>query len=368
MRAAPVNHAASRQVVSPIQTSPIADAAGTQAAHPDNSAAASRPSQRTPVSARDRNMQRRLIDEMVTEDFKRLKTGHPNRLFGAGVSSLSHPALIDNFVAQMNAVNADWAEKSSEEKIEHFQNVITGHFEAAGMPPPRIKLMEPGGGRSGEFDSKTWSMGMTAENLETRSMAETAGTAYHESRHAQQFFMIAKYIAQEGIPPPHSKQIPDDILEKATLAVKESPMSPAESAEAASYHTSVYGADREKRNATLRNLALHTPARLLQTGAEFSNAKAAHEAALATLETYKGEQTPEFNERRELREQDRTYMGLFETKKTAAKEFNRALAATNAEKVAFDAAQKAYHALPEEADAFAVGDAVTAKLSVPAST
>ncbi|NHZ60855.1 hypothetical protein [Massilia genomosp. 1] len=462
MRAAPVNHAASAQVVNPVQTSQITDAAATQAAHPDNSAAARPSSPRRQVSARDANMFRRLVNEYLTKEGKRAKTGHPNQLFispremerliaeisilvqschitdaevpdvdmesvsdsteidhhvaqmsspvpssrltdaevpdvdmesvsdsteidhqvaqmsspvpssrltdavapDVRITSLAHPEVIDAFVAQMKAVEADWGKKSPAQKIEHLQNVINAQFEAARVPAPSISLMDLGGGRNGEFDSKTWSMGMTEETLGKRSMAETAGTVYHESRHAQQFFMIAKYIGQEGIAPPHSDQIPKPILKQAKEAVDKCAMGTDEIAEAKSYHTSVYGADREKRNATLRKLAHYTFPRLCQTSADFSKARLTYEEAVATLETYKGEQSPQFHDSKELREKDPTYLAHLANKRAAIKEFNRTLAVNKAEKVGFDAAQKAYHALPEEADAFAVGDAVTAKLEV----
>lgn len=281
-------------------------------------------------------------------------------------TGLAHPDAIDDFVAQMKAVEAGWDAKKPEEKTAHFQSVIDARCAAAGMPAPTIELMPAGGGRNGEFNAKSWSLGMTAKTLE-KPLAETAGTAYHETRHAQQFFLIAKHIAKTNIQPPPHDQIPSRILTAAKAAQLASPMSTAEEAEAKLYHTSVYGAGHAQRNRTLTALATHTPDRLLQTGADFTKANARHQEALAILESYKDGQGEAFQNDKEMRKQDPVYMEHFAAKKAAAAEYNRALAATQAEKTAFDAAQAAYRALPEEADAFAVGDAVTAKLKETAS-
>jgi hypothetical protein len=369
----PLNSAASR---APIASVAQPDQAGQASARADGNAALKRdrsPSPPLPSSPTARKMEMTLRGQMD----KKVRTAGEAGEVGASAAvaaappktGLAHPEEINSFVAQMKAVQADWSAKTPEQKIEHFQQVISAKFEAAGMPAPGIELMPASGGRNGEFNAKLWSLGMTATTL-AKPMAETAGTAYHESRHAQQFFMIAKYIAKENIAPPPHEQIPAHILAAAKEAEATSPMSPAESAEARLYHTSVYGADYKKRNITLTKLGTHTLASVEAKNTAYKAAKTDYETAVQVFDAHKKEQeekVPDFKTDRAVREGDAKHVANHGSKNAALALTKTALAAFTEESAAFSATLAEYRALPEEADAFHVGDAVTARLNETAS-
>ncbi|WP_150118979.1 hypothetical protein [Massilia sp. NR 4-1] len=320
-------------------------------------------------------MQLKLINDFST---KKLKTGEENPDSGAAVASsapvaasssgaasaatektgLAHPDAIKEFVAQMREVESQWNTKSPEEKIAHFQELINPKFDAIGVRAPTVKLMDPTGGRSGEFNSTEWSFGMTETAL-GKPMAESAKTAYHETRHAEQYFMMAKHIAQTGIAPPPYKQIPDDVMTVAQTAPK---LSGAEAKEAGEYHKSIFGADAKKRNFVLTNLGTYSQAALVEKGQAFTAAHKAYEAADETVKKYKEE-----NHKLVGPENwpDETQKKNGEARKNARQEREYALSAYNDTKQKFEETQAKYRALPEEEDAHAVGDAIMAALSSP---
>lgn len=371
---APASHAAPRPPVSALAQTEAQDAAPvpppSQPASDLNPKRDRSPS--PPASPGAKKMERELrgeIDKKVKMSGEAGASATVAEAAAPPKTGLAHPEAIEEFVADMKAVQAGWAAKTPQEKIDHFKTVITAKFAAAGMPAPDITLMEPGGGRNGEFHSASWSLGMTADAL-ARPMAETAGTAYHESRHAQQFFMIAKYIAKENLAPPPHQQIPARILSQAAQAQASTPLTPAETHEAQAYHASVYGADRIKRNHTLTKLGVHTMESVGINNTAFLKAKADYETAEQTFKVHKEKkelELPTFATDKALRAADATHVLNHSNKTEAAARFRSAHAAFLEESAACTATLAAYRALPEEADAFAVGDAVTAKLKGSAS-
>ncbi|MFB9244609.1 hypothetical protein IV454_12780 [Massilia antarctica] len=303
---------------------------------------------------------------------KKAKTAEPNVASNAALEqphqpSLAHPDAIDNFVAQMKAVEAGWNAKSDDEKIAHFQTLISEKFAAAGMPAPTISKMDAGGGRNGEFDAASWGLKMAPATL-AKPMAEVAGTVYHESRHAQQFFMIAQYIAKSKIAPPPHQQIPAAILEAAARAEANpaSRLLAPEEDEAKLYHTSMYGTGLKKRNHTLTTLGT-AMTQLTTAMSELQAAKVTEATTLATFKNYKNAQGEEFQKSPDVRKADVTHVKNYDIKEEAKARRIEAGAALIAKSDAFKAVEVAYRALPEEADAFRAGDAVSAKLRPSAS-
>jgi hypothetical protein len=181
---------------------------------------------------------------------------------------LDQEGSVDGFSKKIT--DLDISEATDDEKMDALYKVIAGKFEALEIPPPKIEILDGSGGRSGEFDSTTWSFRITSEKL-ALPVSEWASTAYHESRHAEQFFMIARLITQEGIVPPHSKQIPDQILSQAGRMPA---LKGVEKEKAEVFHKSIFGADSQKRQSTLSKLGLHTIAKIGETLALWQDSKA----------------------------------------------------------------------------------------------
>ena len=84
--------------------------------------------------------------------------------------------------------------------------------------------------------------------------AALLGTVYHESRHAEQWFRIARYLAGRGVTPDQLAASPYFIPHIAGDAARLLPISPGsqEETEAAAWYESVYGTGKDHRRDTLK--------------------------------------------------------------------------------------------------------------------
>jgi hypothetical protein len=271
---------------------------------------------------------------------------------------LDHAESIQGFVKLASQVSGDWGGRKSEEKIAVLQNWLTDKFNSLGIPVPTIILMEERSGRNGEFDSTSWSFGITAAAL-AKPMADAAATAYHESRHAEQYFMMTQYILQEELPKPLHNQIPEKVY---AAAEKAGPLSGGEYDKAKAFYTSIFGTGATARNFVLKRLATYTQAYVAEKIEAMTKARADMETKKKLAQDYKttnhktvteaGGTWP--NPQQEINIASYKSAGTaFESAREAFKE------AMDKNKLA----QKEYRDLPEEAEAHRLGDQVRAALT-----
>ncbi len=166
---------------------------------------------------------------------------------------LDQDASVEAYTSEIKATDTTTMDEG--EKIAFLQHLITEKFIALGIPPPKIVVPdEIGGGRGGEFNSTTWSFSVSRGKL-AMPVSEWASTAYHEARHAEQYFLMARLIVHEGITPPHSNQIPGAVLEKAAM---NPPLEGAEKRKAEIFYHSIFGAHSKERDTTLKMLGVYT--------------------------------------------------------------------------------------------------------------
>jgi hypothetical protein len=164
-----------------------------------------------------------------------------------------------------NLSDSGVSDATSGDKVIALNLLITNKFEALGIPPPEVLVLGSMGERSGEFNSTSWSFSISSDKLD-KPMSEWGATAYHEARHAEQFFMIARLINQEALDRPNFNQIPEDVFNKAD---RQPPLKGAELKKATMFYNSIFGGQAAARNSTLRMLGDYTPAKIAETHTVF---------------------------------------------------------------------------------------------------
>jgi hypothetical protein len=160
-------------------------------------------------------------------------------------------------------------------KVAKYVNVELKktHVPEVGSRPDASKTFD-----NAEFDFQTWQLSIGSQGLDAPmsddQVAEMADTVYHESRHAEQWFRIARLKAGED-PAPTAAELAGSLyipqgIATAALARPLKPLTKVQKAfhskkyaerhqtkmdEAASWHHSIYGAGGAHRGAVLGDIA-----------------------------------------------------------------------------------------------------------------
>jgi hypothetical protein len=245
---------------------------------------------------------------------------------------------LDRFVSAAKAVEKDWSKLKSTERADQLGDAANAELKRAEVPEVGVVLKDLGQA-DGNLDFGPWNLNLNdarfkKEAITAAEMAPVADTVYHESRHAEQWHRMARLEAGQGQKGPQiasklgiKRSVADDAASKPLTG--DGPLT----SEAKKWHESVYGTKGNDRNNTLK--ALKTD------GADLNTKVEAVQAAQKAYETLVADPsaTPE-------------------AKQKALDEWETAYAAYEAANTKFDATYKAYRDLPEEADAWALGDRV----------
>jgi hypothetical protein len=117
-------------------------------------------------------------------------------------ASLSDPESIRKLAETAGDTQSAWAKQypTPEARAESLLALVNARLQAAGVPPMKgVSLAE---GKGGSFAPRSWRMKLSKELLtkakEQKDFAVLLNFAYHEARHAEQFFLIAR--RQAGMP------------------------------------------------------------------------------------------------------------------------------------------------------------------------
>jgi peptidoglycan hydrolase-like protein with peptidoglycan-binding domain len=231
---------------------------------------------------------------------------------------LAKDTAVEDFAADAKAVENQWATLGNAQARGRALLEAVNAQLTASQTPACLMALQDLGNDAGQFDFATWTLALgqtpfSADSVTGEEAADMANTVYHESRHAQQWFLMARMLAgqrQTASQIATGMGIPANIAAQAVA----NPAAPGstEAVEAAGFYESVYGGHAAARNQTLDDVEK------LDT-----KQKAARQA-------FEDDPTP----------------------------LNQARLA--AAKAAFEEAYARYRNLPEEADAWRQGDAVTA--------
>jgi len=303
-----------------------------------------------------------------------LKSPAPHPCQGLGMSA---PGEVDAFADDMAKLQEEWPSLRAADRLGRLQAMVDARAASAGFPAPAVIAPNGLGNYAGVLRFRDWRIAINPslvqnERLSPEQTAQLGDTLYHETRHAEQWSLIAKRQAGEGLTP---QQIRDELRvpEKVATNAATQPLLLSDSRRpcADALHKSVYGADRVARNTTITNLDEH--------GAAYASACEEYERAIEEENRLKSQY---------LRE-DQSYIACKQRNPppttaeldTLAKQRNESAAKLRAAQLrsadcrrSAEAARQTYsktysdyRALPEEADAWDSGGrtstAIMARLS-----
>ncbi len=114
---------------------------------------------------------------------------------------LNTPANEKQFAQGFKRLQQAWPKLSDVQRRSQIEELANAELQKSGVPKvqmvPSILLTE-----DGEFDFSTWTLAINKKLLNKNSLSEPqaknlANTVYHESRHAEQFYLIAQQKAAE---------------------------------------------------------------------------------------------------------------------------------------------------------------------------
>jgi hypothetical protein len=238
-------------------------------------------------------------------------------------TGIRSPFAIGRFVEAAKKVEASWATLKPLERANAFAVAANAELVKAGVPAAKVKLKKMDD--AGRFSFSTWTLTLGTEAFaaaapSSAEIMDAADTVYHETRHAEQWFRMARLKAGAGWKAAKIA-FKMSIPLKIAKAAEKAPLTGVgdEVTEASAWYESVYGKGAKARNKTLTDL---------------SKVGAALDKATAALE--KLEKNPKATQK----QKDAAQKKVDDLRKK------------------YDEIDAAYHALPEEADAWAVGSEV----------
>jgi hypothetical protein len=120
------------------------------------------------------------------------------------VTGMANREMVRWFVEKVTNVEADWEELTPKQRVDGLLDPANAALEALGVPPLEASSQMPGMGdpTGAGFAKGGWTMSYGDEfsdfELDHKKFARAAGTIYHEARHAEQYFRVARKLAAEG--------------------------------------------------------------------------------------------------------------------------------------------------------------------------
>jgi hypothetical protein len=232
----------------------------------------------------------------------------------------SEKAFRDSF----KKLQTDWPKLTVDERQQKLGAMVNAALAPSGAPTVGIRPLVSASD-AGNFDFPAWRLNLGDATLKGATLPDAtakgfAGTVYHETRHAEQWYLMARKRAGEGKTANEITTelgIPKSVAESAVKAPlkKDDPRQAC----ATALHDSVYGANKAHREDVLRD---------------------ARQAKVDVTAT----------------QQDCKRINA-DPKATAAQK-QAAILKWQQSDASFETAYGKYKALPEEADAWAAGDNV----------
>ncbi|HEX2687538.1 MAG TPA: polymorphic toxin type 46 domain-containing protein, partial [Kofleriaceae bacterium] len=192
-------------------------------------------------------------------------------------AGLKDSALTDRFAGEMKGLEGKWPSMSPQERANAIREVINGHLRDAGVPELKVKTAALGEGTNGHLDFRDWAITLNegklnAPTIDSAKLGELSNTVYHEARHGEQWYLMARHMAEGGMTP-HDISVRTGIPEPVCdVAASEPKMSPKQAADAQKYYDSVYGTNSGQRNQVLNDLKTN-PGKVNQAAAEYNAIK-----------------------------------------------------------------------------------------------
>jgi hypothetical protein len=253
------------------------------------------------------------------------------------VGTLASWGSYDMFIQGMQAVEARWTALSPADRAKALEETLFDVLRSNNLPLP-VTLVKDLKGSQGQFDYTHWTIALHQNMLEKQAIKPgeieaLAGTLYHEARHLEQLFGVARLMAGQGQTAAQISQqtgINPAMVQKA--AQQPLGAGTAAASEAQEFYDELFGASSQSSRAV----------RVAATQA--SNALA---AAMAAERRTIGELKALLADPNATQEQ----------KVALAQVAQQAMAAVAQAKAAYPPLRAAYYKLPTEADAELLGGA-----------
>jgi len=173
---------------------------------------------------------------------------------------LKDPRATAQFANEMRGLHGSWPAMPPAERADAIGRRINARLRDIGVPELKIKAVAMAGSANGQFNYLDWSIQINvgtlhAPRLAVHEFGSLTQTAYHEARHAEQWYLIARALAERGSSPAaiaKKTRIPSAVCEAAAIAP---PLSRAQMDAATVFYESVYGERMKYRNHVLNEHA-----------------------------------------------------------------------------------------------------------------
>jgi hypothetical protein len=206
-------------------------------------------------------------------------------------TGLAQPTHLNNIVAAMQNVEANWMALSAQQRTETIANAVTAALRALFVPVPTLQVGNLGAGLNGQFDFGPWvlkvntsmAIGNVHQTAAQRKevIAKLGDVITHEARHCEQWWRMARLIVAEmrskgmlataQVLAGKVRGVAQNVLNQAVGAP---PLTPPETQETIAWYASVYGSGSSFRaiNAYGRNLR-PTGGTFAEVGNQFQNSE-----------------------------------------------------------------------------------------------
>ena len=165
-------------------------------------------------------MRKRLYPQQSAAGIQRAKDRKAGK--ATDLTGLGKITSLNRFAGAMKAMQADWPTKSMKDRIDALGAAANAELTQAGVPNFMI-VDKSAMTAKAAFSAGAWGFFineglLTSRNLDAATAGQLANAAMHESRHAEQHFLAARYsagfnktdeaglVAEQGIPTPIAKE------------------------------------------------------------------------------------------------------------------------------------------------------------------
>jgi hypothetical protein len=111
---------------------------------------------------------------------------------------------IDDFAKKSKAMQKDWPQLSPADRAQRMKDLIDAQAAKNGFPPPELKTVPLPPRKEGRFIPGDWKIEINRAlvnkpSLSNDDTAKIGEVLYHETRHAEQRFLVARRQADEGL-------------------------------------------------------------------------------------------------------------------------------------------------------------------------
>jgi hypothetical protein len=280
----------------------------------------------------------------------------------AGIG-MDNPANEKEFAEGFKKLQKDWSGLTPAERESRLNDLTNAQLGKSGAPAVAVLAKPMREGLNGQLDFRTWTLDINdsminANQLTDQQAGKLVNTVYHETRHAEQWNLMAQKMAGDGSDATAIQKRLGISKEVAENAVKH-PLGPKDPRRACAdcLFDSVYGKGRDHRGKTLTALPVKAKAVKDASDANAAAAKVYKEAADANLDAQKAyEKLPKDASAEDRKAAMEAWKKTYAQQQKAMEDWKSKYVtlqtATSDQKNNYDN----YRKLPEEADAWNTGD------------